>query len=137
MAYSVKEIFYSLQGEGTNVGRPSVFVRFAGCNLWNGKAEDRANGKGSCSAWCDTDFVGVDGIRGGVYQSCHALVSEVLRIWPAHAVHPFVVCTGGEPLLQLDEALIAAFHAANCEVALETNGTKQRSEERRVGKECR
>src|SRR5437867_10680720 len=104
MAYSVKEIFYSLQGEGANVGRPSVFVRFAGCNLWSGKTEDRTTGKGSCSAWCDTDFVGVDGVGGGLYGDCMALVSEVLHRWPDRAIRPFIVCTGGEPLLQLYEA---------------------------------
>jgi len=120
--YSVKEVFYTLQGEGANAGRPAVFVRFAGCNLWSGRAEDRGEGSGSCSAWCDTDFVGVDGIGGGVYRNSQSLVEKVVQTWPQRS-RPFVVCTGGEPLLQLDEWLIAGLRRAGCEIAIETNGT--------------
>jgi 7-carboxy-7-deazaguanine synthase (Cx14CxxC type) len=149
MAYAVKEIFYTLQGEGANAGRPAVFLRFAGCNLWTGLERDREKGPGGCSRWCDTDFVGVDGPGGGKFSSPAELVSAVASHWPhgalasqgladsrpgahsgpagashgAHPVKPFVVCTGGEPLLQLDEPLLAEFNNAGWSVAVETNGT--------------
>ena len=128
MTYAVKEIFYTLQGEGAHVGRPAVFLRFAGCNLWTGLERDRDKGPGGCSRWCDTDFVGTDGSGGGKFQSPAELVSAVAGHWPrpdrpGHPVKPFVVCTGGEPLLQLDEPLLAEFNAAGWFVAVETNGT--------------
>jgi 7-carboxy-7-deazaguanine synthase len=121
--YSVKEIFYSLQGEGARTGRPTVFLRFAGCNLWTGREEDRE--KAICS-FCDTDFVGVDGSYGGKYKSPNELAMQIKKRWPAHASvksKPYVVCTGGEPLLQLDDKLIQAFHEEGFEVGVETNGT--------------
>lgn len=121
--YSVKEIFYTLQGEGANAGRPAVFCRFAGCNLWTGREEDRA--KAVCT-FCDTDFVGTDGTGGGKFRTADELAAAVAREWPSAAngrSQPLVVCTGGEPLLQLDSAAIAAFHASGFEVAVETNGT--------------
>jgi 7-carboxy-7-deazaguanine synthase len=122
MPYQVKEIFYTLQGEGVHAGRPAVFCRFAGCNLWSGREEDRST---AVCRFCDTDFVGTDGPEGGLYASVPELVRAVAMLWPADAgiVTPFVVCTGGEPLLQLDEPLIDGFHAAGLEVAIETNGT--------------
>jgi len=116
MTYSVKEIFYSLQGEGFHTGRPAVFCRFTGCNLWSGREEDRA--KAVCQ-FCDTDFVGADA---GKFDSPQALVQQVAENWPS-IESPFVVCTGGEPLLQLDTPLIKAFHQAGFEIAIETNGT--------------
>jgi len=130
MSYAVKEIFYTLQGEGANSGRPAVFLRFAGCNLWSGLARDRDKGPGGCSRWCDTDFVGTDGAGGGRFESAPDLVSAVELHWsPApdaqRTDRKFVVCTGGEPLLQLDETLLAAFNAAGWFVAVETNGTLQ------------
>ena len=120
--YSVKEIFYSLQGEGARAGRPAVFCRFAGCNLWSGREQDRADAE--CS-FCDTDFVGVDGEGGGKFDSAEALADTLRAYWPAVAARsrPYVVCTGGEPLLQLDEALIDALHRVGFEIAVETNGT--------------
>ena len=128
MTYSVKEIFYTLQGEGAHAGRPAVFLRFAGCNLWSGRDRDRLRGPGGCSRWCDTEFVGTDGAGGGRFGSPSELVSAVARCWPsawaAKQVVPFVVCTGGEPLLQLDEALLTAFNTAGWAVAIETNGTQ-------------
>jgi 7-carboxy-7-deazaguanine synthase len=124
MTYAVKEIFYTLQGEGAHAGRPAVFLRFSGCNLWTGLERDRDKGPGGCSRWCDTDFVGTDGTGGGKFRSANDLVAAVASHWPAaDAVTPFVVCTGGEPLLQLDEPLLAAFNAAGWFVAVETNGT--------------
>src|SRR5215470_10448903 len=123
MAYAVKEIFYTLQGEGANTGRPAVFLRFAGCNLWTGLERDRDEGPGGCSRWCDTDFVGTDGVGGGKFASAAELVSAVAAHWPTSAVRPFVVCTGGEPLLQLDEPLVAEFNRLGWTVAVETNGT--------------
>lgn len=119
MSYAVKEIFYTLQGEGAQAGRASVFCRFAGCNLWSGREEDRAN---ALCRFCDTDFVGTDGTRGGRYANAAALAQAVAEEWPGGG-RPFVVCTGGEPLLQVDDALVAAFHARGFEVAVETNGT--------------
>jgi 7-carboxy-7-deazaguanine synthase len=118
--YFVKEIFYTLQGEGANAGRPAVFLRFSGCNLWNGLETGRAKGAGSCSQWCDTDFVGTDGTGGGKFSSAKGLAQNVAGACPASR---FVVCTGGEPLLQLDDALVAALRAEDFEVAVETNGT--------------
>ncbi len=120
MTYAVKEIYYTLQGEGANVGRPAVLLRFSGCNLWSGREEDRA--AATCD-FCDTDFVGTDGPEGGKFATPQALADAVVAAWPSSADRRFVVCTGGEPLLQLDEPLIAALHAAGFEVAVETNGT--------------
>ncbi len=123
MSYAVKEIYYTLQGEGANTGRPAVFLRFAGCNLWSGREVDRAT---AICDFCDTDFVGTDGPGGGRFSSAHALARAVAAAWPETAppqARPFVVCTGGEPLLQLDQPLVAALHAAALEVAIETNGT--------------
>lgn len=123
MAYTVKECFYTLQGEGLNAGRPAVFCRFSGCNLWTGREADRAT---AVCTFCDTDFVGV-GPDGGKFATAEALATFVKSCWPANApvnVRPFVVCTGGEPLLQLDEAAVAALHEAGFEIAVETNGTQ-------------
>ncbi len=123
MTYSVKEIYYTLQGEGVNAGRPAVFCRFAGCNLWTGLEPDRETA--TCS-FCDTDFVGTDGPGGGKFRTATELASEVAARWPSDArstADRLVVCTGGEPLLQLDEAAIRAFQARAFEVAVETNGT--------------
>ena len=121
--YKVKEIYYTLQGEGAHTGRPAVFCRFSGCNLWSGREEDRD--KAICQ-FCDTDFWGTDGTHGGKY-SAKALAEKVAACWQADSKHgkPYVVCTGGEPLLQLDEEMIDAFHEQNFEVAIETNGTKE------------
>lgn len=123
MTYSVKEIFYTLQGEGAQAGRPAVFCRFAGCNLWSGLEEDRA--KAVCT-FCDTDFVGTEGEGGGKFDSPDALARAIAARWPKDDAsgRRFVVCTGGEPLLQLDEPLIGALHAENFEIAVETNGTQ-------------
>ena len=120
MAYSVKEIYLTLQGEGRHTGRPAVFCRFAGCNLWSGREEDRADAQ---CRFCDTDFVGTDGPGGGKFETPGALARAVRAGWPEGAENPFVVCTGGEPLLQMDEALIAALHGEGFEIAVETNGT--------------
>lgn len=121
MAYAVKEIFYTLQGEGRNAGRAAVFCRFAGCNLWSGREEDRAT---AACRFCDTDFVGLDGPGGGRFATPEALAAAVAGTWPAGAGgQPLVVLTGGEPLLQVDAALTAALHAAGFEIAVETNGT--------------
>ena len=122
MTYAVKEIFYTLQGEGANTGRPAVFCRFAGCNLWSGREQDRAD---ATCCFCDTDFVGTDGPGGGRFASADELASAVLAAWPSdNASRPFVVCTGGEPLLQLDEPLLDALHRTGFEIAVETNGTR-------------
>jgi 7-carboxy-7-deazaguanine synthase len=124
MSYAVKEIFYTLQGEGANVGRPAVFCRFAGCNLWSGREEDRAS---AICTFCDTDFVNTNGPGGGKFASARALAEAVAAKWPANAparARRFVVCTGGEPLLQLDEPLVQALHVLGFEIAIETNGTK-------------
>jgi 7-carboxy-7-deazaguanine synthase (Cx14CxxC type) len=118
--YSVKEIFYTLQGEGANAGRPAVFCRFAGCNLWTGREQDRA---AAVCTFCDTDFVGTDGEGGGKFADATALAAAVERTWTGGASGRFVVCTGGEPLLQLDRELIEAMHARGFEIAVETNGT--------------
>jgi 7-carboxy-7-deazaguanine synthase (Cx14CxxC type) len=123
MSYSAKEIFYTLQGEGANAGRPAVFLRFAGCNLWSGREQDRAE---AVCRFCDTDFVGTDGPGGGKFATAEELAAAVAGAWPADATRmarPLVVCTGGEPLLQLDAAAIEALHRRGFEVAVETNGT--------------
>ncbi len=121
MAYSVKEIFYTLQGEGQNAGRPAVFCRFAGCNLWSGRETDRA--KAVCT-FCDTDFVGVNGEGGGRFGTPGELAGAIAVCWPVtRDKRRFVVLTGGEPLLQVDSPLIAALHAEAFEIAIETNGT--------------
>lgn len=123
MSYSVKEIFYSLQGEGFYAGRPAVFCRFAGCNLWSGKEADRRN---AACKFCDTDFMGTDGPEGGKFETAGELARRVTRLWPSvenGSIQPFVVCTGGEPLLQLDSELVAALHRKNFFIAVETNGT--------------
>lgn len=125
MTYSVKEVFYTLQGEGVNAGRPAVFLRFAGCNLWSGHERDRGKGPGGCSAWCDTDFVGTDGPGGGRFKTAEALADHVDETWAADETGTkFVVCTGGEPLLQLDAELIDSLHGRGFEIAIETNGTR-------------
>jgi 7-carboxy-7-deazaguanine synthase len=124
VSYAVKELYYTLQGEGANAGRAAVLLRFAGCNLWSGHEEDRAS---AVCDFCDTDFVGTDGPGGGKFAGATELAHAVAAAWPRAAptrVQPFVVCTGGEPLLQLDELLIAALHQAGFEVAIETNGTR-------------
>jgi 7-carboxy-7-deazaguanine synthase (Cx14CxxC type) len=121
MTYAVKEIFYTLQGEGANTGRASVFCRFAGCNLWTGREPDRHDA--TCQ-FCDTDFVGTDGPGGGRFASAAELAGAVTAAWPATESGPrFVVCTGGEPLLQLDRELVDALHGQGFEIAVETNGT--------------
>ena len=123
--YSVKEIFYTLQGEGANAGTPAVFLRFAGCNLWSGRERDRAR---AICRFCDTEFVGTDGAGGGKFRSAVALARAVAAKWPRRAgtgrsFSKFVVCTGGEPLLQLDAPLVGALHDLGFRVAIETNGT--------------
>lgn len=120
MTYSIKEIFYTLQGEGAHAGRPAVFCRFSGCNLWTGREQDRAS---AVCQFCDTDFVGTDGERGGKFATPAALAAEIDSLWPAGAGHKYVVFTGGEPLLQLDAPLIESMHAAGFSIAIETNGT--------------
>ena len=121
MSYAVKEIFYTLQGEGANTGRAAVFCRFAGCNLWTGREEDRD--QATCQ-FCDTDFVGTDGPGGGRFASARELAAAVAAAWPAaESGRRFVVCTGGEPLLQLDSELVEALHGEGFEIAVETNGT--------------
>ena len=121
MSYQVKEIFYTLQGEGANAGRPAVFCRFAGCNLWSGREQDRAS---AICQFCDTDFVGTDGTLGGKFSNADALASQIEAQWPpTDKDHRFVVMTGGEPLLQVDAELIAALHGRGFQIAVETNGT--------------
>jgi len=120
MTYSVKEMFYSLQGEGLRAGRPAVFCRFAGCNLWSGREEDRAS---AVCRFCDTDFVGTDGTLGGKFADAEALADRIAALWPEGQGHRYVVLTGGEPLLQVDAALLDALHAQGFEIALETNGS--------------
>ena len=122
MSYAVKEMFYTLQGEGAQAGRAAVFCRFAGCNLWSGREADRAT---AICKFCDTEFVGVDGDGGGRFDSADALAAAIEQKWLGEARQGkrFVVCTGGEPLLQLDAALIDALHALDFEIAVETNGT--------------
>ena len=123
MAYAVKEIFYTLQGEGARTGRPAVFLRFTGCNLWSGRERDRHQ---AVCQFCDTDFRGTDGPGGGRFASADALAAAVSEAWPGRGRRtemPYVVCTGGEPLLQLDASLVEALHVAGFEIAIETNGT--------------
>jgi 7-carboxy-7-deazaguanine synthase (Cx14CxxC type) len=121
MSYAVKEIFYTLQGEGANAGRPAVFCRFAGCNLWSGREADRAT---AVCRFCDTEFVGTDGTGGGRFAQPAVLAAAIASHWPsADRAHRLVVITGGEPLLQLDDSLIAALHAEGFRIAVETNGT--------------
>jgi len=120
MTYSVKEIFYTLQGEGIRAGRPAVFCRFAGCNLWSGREEDRSQ---AVCQFCDTDFIGTDGTLGGKYPTAAHLAKVIEAQWPTGEEHRYVVLTGGEPLLQVDEALIDALHSTGFEIAVETNGT--------------
>ncbi len=123
MTYSVKEVFYTLQGEGIQVGRPAVFCRFSGCNLWTGLDKDRAT---AVCKFCDTDFAGTDGFGGGKFSAVQDLADAIAKTWPQddRLGKRFVVCTGGEPLLQLDEPLIDALHARRFDVAVETNGTQ-------------
>jgi 7-carboxy-7-deazaguanine synthase (Cx14CxxC type) len=121
MSYAVKEIFYTLQGEGAQAGRAAVFCRFAGCNLWSGREQDRSL---AVCRFCDTDFLGVDGAGGGKFETANALATAIEEKWPANSSGKrFVVCTGGEPLLQLDASLIHALHDRGFEIAVETNGT--------------
>jgi 7-carboxy-7-deazaguanine synthase (Cx14CxxC type) len=122
MSYAVKEIFYTLQGEGAQAGRAAVFCRFAGCNLWSGHEADRAT---AICKFCDTEFVGVDGAGGGKFESAQTLAAAIEQTWPSESSlgKRFVVCTGGEPLLQLDASLIEALHSCDFEIAVETNGT--------------
>ncbi|MGA3081693.1 MAG: 7-carboxy-7-deazaguanine synthase [Terracidiphilus sp.] len=122
MSYAVKEIFYTLQGEGANAGRAAVFCRFAGCNLWSGREADRP---AAICRFCDTEFVGVDGAGGGKFDSAEDLAVAIEQKWPADSEHGqrFVVCTGGEPLLQLDANLLSALRKREFEIAVETNGT--------------
>ena len=121
MTYSIKEIFYTLQGEGAHAGRPAVFCRFSGCNLWTGRESDRAS---AICQFCDTDFVGTDGEGGGKFKTPEELASTINALWPAsYTASKYVVFTGGEPLLQLDKALIDAMHAVGFTIAIETNGT--------------
>jgi 7-carboxy-7-deazaguanine synthase (Cx14CxxC type) len=118
--YSIKEMFYSLQGEGRHSGRPAVFCRFAGCNLWNGRERDRA---GAACNFCDTDFVGVDGLGGGRFNDAENLADAIADMWRGEGSERFVVLTGGEPLLQVTDSLVAALHMRDFEIAVETNGT--------------
>jgi 7-carboxy-7-deazaguanine synthase len=119
MSYAVKEIFYTLQGEGMQAGRPAVFCRFAGCNLWSGREAERAD---AICQFCDTDFVGIDGTDGGRFDDAESLADIIAAKWPGGGA-PFVVCTGGEPTLQLDSPLVLALHKRGFEIAIETNGT--------------
>lgn len=121
MPYKIKEMYYTIQGEGFHTGRSAVFCRFAGCNLWSGHEKDR---KDAVCDFCDTDFVGTSGPGGGVFETADDLASAAMKHWPEDRDNrPFIVCTGGEPLLQIDEPLIEAFHESGLEVAVETNGT--------------
>jgi 7-carboxy-7-deazaguanine synthase (Cx14CxxC type) len=123
MAYIVKEIFYSLQGEGAQTGRPAIFCRFSGCNLWSGRQEDR---EGAACKFCDTDFVGTDGSYGGVYGDANELLQGIAQVFPRNVsskIRKLVVLTGGEPALQVDDQLVRALHEKDIEIAIETNGT--------------
>ncbi len=119
MTYSIKEIFYTLQGEGAHAGRPAIFIRFAGCNLWSGHERHRSS---AICTFCDTDFVGTNGENGGKY-TIETLVTKIISLWPETNTNPFIVCTGGEPGLQLDQTFIDAMHQVNVYVSIETNGT--------------
>ncbi len=119
MAYSIKELYLTLQGEGAHSGRPAVFCRFTGCNLWSGREQDRST---AICRFCDTDFVGTDGDHGGRFDTAQDLAETVAALWTGTG-NPYVVCTGGEPLLQLDELLVKALHQQGLEIAVETNGT--------------
>lgn len=122
--YAVKSIYRTIQGEGAHAGRTAVFCRFAGCNLWTGREQDRAN---AICRFCDTDFLGVDGPGGGYFRSASDLAQAILAEWPEDddpPANPFVVCTGGEPLLQMDDELVEALHEIGFEIALETNGSR-------------
>ena len=120
MTYKVREMYYTLQGEGAQTGRPAVFLRFAGCNLWSGREADRAR---AVCRFCDTEILGTEGPGGGKFATADTLAASVAALWPAGSPGRYVVCTGGEPLLQLDETLIEALHAAGFEVGVESNGT--------------
>ena len=123
MAYTIKEMYYTLQGEGAHAGRPAVFMRFAGCNLWTGREKDRSQ---AICTFCDTDFVGTDGPNGGKFPDAKTLAGKAASVWPgtgAMREKPYIVCTGGEPLLQLDADLVDALHEEGFEIAIETNGT--------------
>lgn len=120
MSYAVKEMFLTLQGEGVNAGRRAVFVRFAGCNLWSGREQDRSS---AICQFCDTEFVGTDGLGGGRFADAEALVAAVVDFWGEGARDRFVVLTGGEPMLQIDDALVDALHAVGFRIAMESNGT--------------
>lgn len=120
MAYSIKECFYTLQGEGAHTGRAAVFLRFAGCNLWTGRESDRKN---AICNFCDTDFIGTNGQNGGKFESAKDLASHAKSLWQSSTQNPYIVCTGGEPLLQLDAELIDALHDLGFEIAIESNGT--------------
>lgn len=120
MSYAVKEMFLTLQGEGVNAGRRAVFVRFAGCNLWSGREQDRAT---AVCKFCDTDFVGIDGLGGGRFADAQALAAAVSGFWGDGTADRFVVLTGGEPMLQIDDALVEALHATGFRIAMESNGT--------------
>jgi 7-carboxy-7-deazaguanine synthase (Cx14CxxC type) len=122
--YRIKEIYFTLQGEGANAGRAAVFIRFTGCNLWSGFENDRAT---AICSFCDTDFVGIDGPGGGVFENSRSVAMAAATLWPAFEASstPLVVCTGGEPLLQLDSALIDDLHAVGFEIAVESNGTRR------------
>lgn len=120
MSYAVKEMFLTLQGEGVQAGRRAVFVRFAGCNLWSGREQDRAT---AICRFCDTDFVGIDGLGGGRFADAAALATTAVKMWDGDKTGRFVVLTGGEPMLQVDDALIDALHAAGFFIAIESNGT--------------
>ena len=122
MPYAAKEIYYTLQGEGAQTGRAAVFLRFTGCNLWSGREEDRST---AICSFCDTDFIGIDGPNGGSFTDSHALAQAVMSHWPdGQPGQPLVVCTGGEPLLQLDQDAVDSMHQYGLEVAIETNGTR-------------
>ena len=118
--YSIKEIYYTIQGEGFHTGRPAIFIRFSGCNLWTGLEDDR---KDAICFWCDTDFVGTNGLNGGIY-SVNQILEIIINLWPkSKNIKPYIVCTGGEPLLQIDQKFISTLHKAGFEIGLETNGT--------------
>jgi 7-carboxy-7-deazaguanine synthase (Cx14CxxC type) len=119
MTYTVKEIYVTLQGEGAQTGRAAVFLRFAGCNLWSGREEDRST---ALCTFCDTDFIGTTGENGGKYKTSQELMQKIASLWKAKE-RPYIVCTGGEPLLQMDQDLVTTFHAQGFEIAIETNGT--------------